>query len=204
MTFQPCPGIAQITLQGRVDNQLTINDVYFAISGGTIDISNLAVITSAVATWWGADLIPFLSDDWTGERVVGTDLTTQFGPTFQTATPTPGGISGEANPNNVAACVSFRTGLRGRSFRGRNFVPAVPGADVTLNTLDPTFITNILGAYNNLVGPGLFSAGWQWVVLSRRIAGSLRANGIGEPVIAATMVGNSVRSMRSREVGHGA
>jgi hypothetical protein len=31
-----------------------------------------------------------------------------------------------------------------------------------------------------------------------------RASGIGIPVTQAVFVGNSVRSMRSREIGHGA
>jgi hypothetical protein len=204
MPFQPCPGIAQVRLIGSVDRQETVNDLYFAITGGSIDSSNLAVLTAAVAFWWQDTLIPVLSDDWTGVLVEAVDLTSQFGASASAATPAPGGASGEANPNNVAMCVSFRTGLRGRSFRGRNYVPGIPGAVVTLNTLDAGFILSVLGAYNALVGPGLFLAGWQWVVLSRRIAGSLRAEGVGTPVTAAISVTDSVRSMRTREVGKGA
>jgi hypothetical protein len=55
-----------------------------------------------------------------------------------------------------------------------------------------------------LSGAGGFTPGWQLVVLSRFTAGAARPAGIGIPVTEAVMVGNSVRSMRSREVGHGA
>lgn len=204
MAFQAAPNIAQVQIQGVVDNCLTINDLYWEISGGGIDPVNLGTITFAVAGWVNSDLAPLLSDDWTAVRAVGIDLGSATGARHETPIDTPGGISGEANPNNVAACVSIRTAQRGRSGHGRNFVPAIPGTAVTLNTLDSTFVTDLLAAYNRLVGAGLFEAGWQLVVLSRQTAGALRAEGIGIPVTSCSMVGNSVRSMRSREVGHGA
>ena len=204
MTFQAVPNVAQIQLMGQVDGQLTVNDLYFEISGGGITAVNLGAITTAVMDWWTAQIAPLLSDDWTSIRAVGVDLTAVDGPRREVPNITAGGISGEANPNNVAAVVSLRTDQRGRSGRGRNFVPGIPGTVVTLNTLDPSFISNLLTNYFLLVGPGTFLAGWQLVVVSRRTAGALRPTGIAIPVTDVVMVGNSVRSMRSREIGHGA
>ena len=204
MAFQPVPNVAQIVLEGRVDSQQTINDLYFGISGGGITVVNLQTLVDAMTTWFGINLAQLLSDDWACVRVIGIDLTSQSGPRVENAVGNTGAISGEANPNNVAATVSLRTGLRGRSFRGRNFVPAIPGSVVTLNTLDPTFISDLLNEYNILVGPGTFLAGWELVVVSRIQGGVVLSNGVATPVTSVTMVGNSVRSMRSREVGHGA
>lgn len=87
--------------------------------------------------------------------------------------------------------------------RGRNFVPAIPNAVVTLNTIDSAFITTLLDAYNMLPGAGTFEPGWQQVIVSRQTANALRPVGIATPVVNISMVGNSVRSMRSREIGHG-
>jgi len=203
MAFQPAPSIAGCVLEGRVDNQLTINDLYF-FSSGTITQASLQSLSDNLAVWFTDNLAPLLSDDWSAVRVRCSDLTTATGVVAETAAAQAGGISGEANPNNVAACVSFRTAQRGRSGRGRNFVPGIPGSLVTLNTLDSTFITDLIAVYTSMIGVGTFTAGWQWVVLSRVTGGSPRANGIGLPVTSVTMVGNSVRSMRSREIGHGA
>ena len=83
-------------------------------------------------------------------------------------------------------------------------MPGIPGAEVTLNTLSSTFITDLLTAYEELIGPGTFSPGWELVVLSRQTLGALRANGIGFPVTSVTMTTDKVKSMRSRSVGHGA
>jgi len=204
MAFQAAPNIAQLTLQGVVDRQETINDLYFAISGGSITPVSLAAITGSVAEWWGAEIVPQLSEDWSSVRVVGTDLTTQTGPRIETQLAMIGGVAGEAAPNNVAACVKFLTAFRGRSFRGRNFVPAIPNSQITLNTLAGGIIDALVAAYGLLVGPGTLLAGWQWVVLSRHTAGALRPTGVGSPVVDVAMTTNTVRSMRSREVGVGA
>src|ERR1044071_4448186 len=178
MAFQAVPNVAQTRIEGVVDSQLTINDLYWEISGGGINAVNLATLVGAVVNWTQTQLCPLLSDDWTAVRVVGIDLTTQTGPEVEGIVNTVGGVSGEANPNNVAACISFRTAQRGRSFRGRNFVPAIPGSVVTLNTLDPSFMADLDTAYGNLMGAGVFTAGWQWGVVSRVSGGVPRANGI--------------------------
>lgn len=200
--YQPVVGVVQCQLFGRVDGQVTINDLYFQASGA-VTPTNMNSLAIAVAGWFGGNLAPLLSDDWSSERVIATDLTTATGFRTEQAAVTIGGVTGEANPNNVAACVSFRTDQRGRSARGRNFVPGIPGAAVTLNTLDPAFITDLLDAYLLLMGAGSFLAGWEMVVVSRFTAGAARVSGLAIPVTNILMVGNSVRSMRSREIGHG-
>lgn len=204
MPFQAVPNVAQCTVQGSVDAQLTINDLYFEISGGGITPFNLGNLVASVDNWANATLAPLLSDDWSYTKTRGVDLTTNFGPVAEQATPTVGGTAGEAAPNNVAACVSLRTANRGRSGHGRNFVPAIPNSLITLNTLDTGFVSAILNAYNTLVGGGTFLAGWQLVIVSRRLDGSARPTGLAIPVTEATMTTPYVKSMRSREVGHGA
>jgi hypothetical protein len=203
MPFQPVEQVAQITCQGVVDSQITINDIYFQNSAAVTPI-NLGTLVADMSDWFTASLAPLLSDDWSTVRVRGVDLTTITGPVAETSNSTPGGSAGEAAPNNVAACVSFRTAQRGRSARGRNFVPGIPNSLITLNTLDNGFISDLLIAYNALVGPGTFSAGWQMVIVSRVTENSVRPTGLAIPVTSVIMVGNSVRSMRSREIGHGA
>ena len=204
MAYQPVPNVAQCQMVGTVDGQVTINDIFFEISGGGITSANLGTLAGAVALWFSSTLAPLLSDDWSAQRVIATDLTTATGPRVDVGAAAPGGVSGEAVPNNVAACVSFRSGSRGRSARGRNYVPGIPGTLVTLNTLDPTFINDLVTAYQGLMGAGTFLAGWQWVIVSRVTAGALRPTGVALPVLNVLMVGDSVRSMRSREIGHGA
>lgn len=204
MTFQPVPDVAGVRLQGVMDNQLTLNDLYFQISGGGINAAGLVNLAVNVADWWTLNVVPLLSRDFASVRVIATDLGSATGPIGEATAAATGGVDLEAVPNNVAACVSFRTDQRGRSGRGRNYVPGIPGSQVALNTLDPTFITNLVSAYVLLVGAGTFTPGWQWGVVSRQTAGVARVSGLFIPITSVLMVGNVVRSMRSREVGHGA
>ena len=204
MAFQPVPNVAHVTVEGVVDQQLTIIDLSFEISGGGITPVNLLGLCESVDGWASDSLAPQLSDDWSYVRTRARDLTSAAGAVAEFGTPTPGGVSGEALPNNVAACISLRTGFAGRSFRGRNYIPGVPSSLVTLNTMDSAFMANIVLVYDALVGPGTFLAGWQLGVVSRQTAGALRPSGIISPVVSVGFTTDKVRSMRSREIGHGA
>jgi hypothetical protein len=204
MPFQAVPNVAQIRVEGVVDSQLTINDLYFEISGGGITAVNLEAITDAVFAWHSGEVTPNLSQDWSLVRCVGIDLTAADGAEVITSGVTPGGADVEAAPNNVAACISFRTANRGRSFRGRNYIPGIPNDQVTLNTLETEYLATLQAAYALLIGAGTFVAGWQFVVVSRFAAGVQRAEGIATPVLTVQFTTPYVRSMRSREIGHGA
>lgn len=204
MAFQAAPNVAHITVEGRQDRQLTIYDLDWEISGGGITPTNLATLVNAVASWATTALAPQVSQDWTFERVRGRDLTTVNGAVFESGTATVGGVDDESAPNNVAMCLSKRTGFSGRSFRGRVYVCGIPNDNITLNTIDTAYIDNLLLVFNQLVGAGSFTAGWELCVLSRQTGGVLRPTGVPSPVVQFTSVTPFVKSMRSREVGHGA
>jgi hypothetical protein len=203
MPFIPVPNVAQVKLFGSIDGQETINDLYFEVSGGGITPVNLATLAGVVGGWGQSHLAPLLSDDWQLVRTVCIDLTAQNSFQVDIGTPATGGVSGEANPNNVAACIKFSTALGGRSFRGRNYVPGIPGSVVTLNTMDATFMNNLSDAYFMMVGAGTFLPGWQWVVVSRFANNLPRTAGIATPVTSTGFTSPYVRSMRTREVGKG-
>jgi hypothetical protein len=209
MAFIPVPNVAQITMEGAVDRQQTINDIYFEVSGGGITGVNLFAITFAVATWFAGTFAPLLSRDWAAVRVRGRDLTAANSFIAEAGAAAVGGIDEEAAPNNVAACIKLATAVAGRSFRGRNYIPGIPNSKVTLNTLDAGFIADFENAYSSLTGAGTFLAGWEMVVVSRFTGGgpgvpsAPRVAGIATPVTAGIFTSPYVRSMRSREIGHG-
>jgi len=204
MSFIPVPNTALARIVGTVDGQLTINTLYFEISGGGISAVNIQDLAVAVDGWAATQLAPLLSEDWVYVRTETVDLTALNSFQGVAANGTPGGQEGEAVPNNVAACVSFNTGVAGRSFRGRNYVPGTPNSVVVLNTIDGAFRANVLVAYAQLIGAGTFLAGWQWVVASRFTANAPRVSGVTTPVLSTAFRSPYVKSMRSRLVGHGA
>ena len=196
---------AKVTLQGRVDGQETINTLWFEKAGGAItppDIQSLAV---QVAAWYETVLAPLLCDAWQAEVITAQDQSVGLGAlTHMSMGRTPGGVGSEPAPNNVAACVSFRTLSAGRGFRGRNFVPAIPNAEITINTLSSGFIASIINAYNGILAGGSYDPSpFVWVVVSHFLNGVPRGAGLATIVVNPVFTTPYVRSMRTREVGKG-
>lgn len=113
---------------------------------------------------------------------------------------------GEPMPPFIACVATIRTGLAGRSYRGRNFFGGLFESDVAASTvLDAhrTRITNYLNAVMAVFGPGGTSADWSWVVFSRK----LRAGGMtcaqASNGVTSFIVRTEVSTQRSRKLGRG-
>jgi hypothetical protein len=203
MPFVAVPQAALVQCIGFVDNQITIIDQSF-VNAGTVTEADVIALGDAMADWFLNTLTPQLSDDWTASRVIVTDISNATGPRYEAIATGPGGTSGEASPNNVAACISLRTAQRGRSGHGRNYIPAIPSSLVTLNTIDNAYLASLVTIYEGLIGAGTFVPGWQFCVVSRFSGGVARTPPITIPIVSVTFTSDKVRSMRSRQVGHGA
>jgi len=210
MPFVPVPDVARVKLEGRIDGQQTINDLTFRLAGG-IALADLQSLVTNLVDWFTLTFAVDLSEDWSTVAVRGRDLSAALSFVADAdASGTVGGTAGEAAPNNVSACVSFRTGLAGRSFRGRNYVPAVPNSMITLNTLDPSWMASIRVSYGLLLpGGGALPGGWEWVVTSEfsGVDGSgnpiPRTTGIATAVTNTIFTDNTVDSQRRRLPGRG-
>jgi hypothetical protein len=79
--------------------------------------------------------------------------------------------------------VTFLTGVAGRSYRGRNYIPALPSAaGATDRTWTNAAVAAVNSAYEtfDLALPGVDS---EHVVLSRANEGAPRVSGVATPVI---------------------
>jgi len=205
MPFQPVPNVVQVQLFGKIDNCDTINDVSFEKPGGAITVLELTVLVSIVSSWYVAEIMPNFSEDWAYVRAVGTELTTATSPRVELrSSGVNGGTVGEAAPNNVSFAIKLLTALRGRSFRGRNYVPAVPNSMVSNNTVQTTWADDLANGYQELLPTGLFDPDpFVWVVVSRFGNGVRRASGVTTEVIGASYTDLTVDSMRTRLPGRG-
>lgn len=205
MPFQPVPDTAHLKIQGRVDGQLTINDLYFKHTTGTITGADLQTLCTLVGTWFGAELAPLFNEAYEGTKIVGRDLTDAAGfVAEQSLVGVVGLVSGEAAPNNCSMAVSFRTPLAGRNFRGRNYVPVLSNSEVTGNNIDLDFIANVIAAYKLLIFPGSSSPpGWSWSIVSRVFSGVVGPIGLATEITNVTVTDNIVDSMRTRLPGRG-
>jgi len=210
MPFVPSATEVLVQLEGSVDSQQTMNDLAFSLPGGYI-LSDIQSLVTNLVDWFQISFASQLSRDWSTVAVHARAQNVPNGFVVDVAAgPTIGGVDVEAAPNNVAACISFRTGIAGRSFRGRNYIPSVPNSMITLNTLDATWMSNMALVYGGLLAGGtVLPGGWIWGVLSRFSGVDLlghpipRAFGVFTQIQNVLFVDGKVDSQRNRLPGRG-
>jgi hypothetical protein len=152
---------------------------------GPIALADLVTLEGLLDSWWTTYLAGQISALDSLQAIKLTDLTSVTGPTFSAApSTTPNGtLAGAPLTAQAAMVVTFNTALRGRSYRGRNYVGGRVSPDLlTVTTWAAARVTAMYTAYLNLpslVGPG----GWTQVVLSRYNAGIRRVVGVATPVV---------------------
>jgi hypothetical protein len=173
--------------------------------------ATLTDLADAVGAWWRANIAALTSSRVVVREYVATSQDTATGPQVSIA-----GVAGDNGTNtpNLYALgstfvVSFRTALRGRSFRGRNYVIGLTEDQVDANELETGVAETWRAAYFELIGAAA-DAGWTWVVASRfsGVSGTPprpvpRVSGIATPIVAVVVVDEFIDSQRRRLSGRG-
>jgi hypothetical protein len=203
MAFQPVVGVAEVDIRGTLNGQLVENTIFLRNGDGWTS-TNLAEAATDIRDWWFAEMMPHIASGYAFREVFIKDLSVEAGEEASNAIGFGilGGDTSQAMPGNVSLAVSFRTGLAGRSFRGRNFVPGLTVGDVGGNTVTTDFQTVVQDAYNALL-TALADSDFTWVVVSRVADHVLRESGLSTPVISAFVTDVLIDSMRRRLTGRG-
>jgi hypothetical protein len=180
------------------------NTLYFNRSFA-LDPETLEAAATGMMDWWFNNLADWQSADTFLTDCIAVDLTTSssYVASVSPTTVTGGNNSGVGMPNNVSACISFRTPFRGRSFRGRNYTLGLTEAfKETPNTMTPDYMAGITAAYSLLltVPP---EETLTWVVVSRFSGGLPRAEGVATPITSVGFRDNVFDSQRRRLPGRG-
>lgn len=154
-TNAPLPPVAtakviQITVQGSVEGQMTINTFYYlSPPGGSAHTQ--ATMRGAATAWQTAFLARYraaISVDWTLTSVAAISLSDFTLIPFVDTTNAGQAGTGPAGhePTMVASVISRITAVRGQHGRGRIYLPAVPTAWVTNSTV--TLAAGTLAYFN--------------------------------------------------------
>jgi hypothetical protein len=161
------------------------------------------VLSTAVIRWRDmivAAFLPMLANDAT---ITGIEAVPDITPelikgTYTYPTPLAGTASEPVGANGVSPVISLHTPLAGRSYRGRMYLPAIPGGAVHDDLLNSDLLSNcaaliaLLFSFNPIDAVGVAL----WQVVSRKL-------GVSHHVQAAavdTLVGYQRRRTRNR--GH--
>jgi len=203
MPFVPASNTAALDVIYELDGQTVENTLYYQKTTSP-DATSLASLVEVVTAYIKDEVLPFLDAAIQLVRVVGTLIDVIDGLTYTSTTglPAAGAQTGAVLPNNVAFCISFRTAIAGRSGRGRNYITGISSDDVTANTFDTAWSTNLVSAYAGLRSVA-GDDGWSLVVVSRFSDGSPRVSALVSPVTAVIATDRTVDSQRRRLPGRG-
>lgn len=202
MAFQPTPpGCIEVVFRFQLFGIPLVIVIYVCLDAGhTPSPTELANVAGACNSWMTADMMPILSRDLTLQQVQATDTSSITGAqvTLDHIPGTAGGIAQPSLPSQVAVVCTLYTALRGRSFRGRSFIPGIPLGyqDVDANSVSTAGVSNITNSYNAL-DTRLTPIAAHQEVMSRTASHIRRVTAVGTPV-TTRVVNNRFDTLRRR------
>lgn len=197
--FQPCSGIASLTVSATsgAGGDIFQNILHFRKNDlSAWSIADVTSLANSFDTWMGTTpgthaLLTYLSDAVSITGIQARDLTADGGPEF-TKSVSHAGLDTAAPINSgLSFALTLRSGLSGRSFRGRIFCYGLTrtlNGSLSADQVDPTVANALKDGWNDLIA---VADGWtpamHWCVLSRRhkvgdVPNVLRTNGVGTPI----------------------
>jgi len=166
--------------------------------------ADLAALQTRLQDWINTSYRTLLPTDVT---FTGLKLTSQQSINdiqLQTALALAGTVAAPSAPNETTYCVSLRTGVSGRSARGRFYWLGLAVANIaTQNRVGALFRTNVTASVQTLIG-AIAADGYQWSIVSYISNGVPRPGGpVYFPVLTATTTDDIVDSQRRRRPGIG-
>lgn len=181
--FVPFADCAEVVLKGLCGGA-NANVTFGVKKTSTLDDGDLETIMSIFDEWWQTNLRGSVGDDFVLQTIKVTNLNSQFAGTFEgPPSDNPGGaVTGTIAPNNAAYVMSLKTARRGRAFRGRNYIPAIPSANLQDAQHVTTASATALAAAYVALALLLQAEGFIHVVLSRWENKVYRTTGEATPV----------------------
>lgn len=215
MPFVPVSGVFQWILLFNLFNQ-AVSVTHDFLTGVTMDETYLNDISLALRNAWLAHVSPIQSSQISRVQSRAISQASSSAPEgqFTETSVNSGGVSeGTGAPGSVTIAVKKATLNRGRSYRGRMYVPGIPLSALSsgnADTVTSTFISNLLSALGLFYADALTADSTLMPVVVSRFSGVdpithkpvPRTSGIKTPV-AALVVNNQVDSQRRRLAGRG-
>lgn len=203
MPFQSIPNCAELIIRGTVGAKAVANVIGFnfgaAYAQPAID-ALAAAADGSVTTYYKPLMTAGMTYD--GVEVRGLTSTVDLFGSNSSGAGT-GGVSGAQLNNNVTLCVTLRSGLTGRSARGRFYAFPTGASQLSAANLFSTTYGNALVAFLDNLRLVAAGAGWQCSILSRRNNNALRPVGVAFGVLDVELRNYISDSQRGRlPLGH--
>jgi len=199
MAFVPALGVAQVQLLWSYVSGVFLgqNVLYFKVPAGNFDAQQLADVISYLQTGINAYWKPDFSSSIKVSGFAARAMHVENGPVFSVGDSIVGTATGNVLPANVSYSIPFRTGLAGRSFRGRMFWPILTEAQVTsdfvVSPWDDGIAQDVESCMIDVAGNG-----FQHVVCSFFHNGAPRSSAVSTAVTSYRMTDFRVDTQKRR------
>lgn len=188
LPFVPFENVMLVTLVQSFDNEPQVNELYFQ-APSAVNTTLMEDLATELVDWADTNLAPIHHNLWSLDLIRVRDMTSQFSYVieYDSGLPVDGthAATGSA-PTNVALVCTFRSGLAGRAFRGRNYLGGLPMAMDDPSHFTTAYRDAVVASYENLPS---YLTGLNLVhcIASRYINGERRVTGAATPVISYTV-----------------
>jgi len=198
MAFIPVLNTVEAHLRFTQGGAPAENVVHLERTGGYTQ-SDLDTLSLALADFAADDMLPVMHNQTVFVEVYVKGMASQAD--LQSTDTTHAGESGAVSlpqAANVSKAFTLRSGLTGRSQRGRMFWIGMSSNFLTNpNTVTQGFVDDVIGILEAL--KALVEAlGWVWVIVSKYTNGAPRTTGQKTPIAGFGVSGLDADSMRSR------
>jgi len=194
------PATVKCSLFYTLNGVPAMNRFYVRLGASLPSQGDCQTIANNIDTWWEGNVQAIISSSMAINEIEVKSVAEANGPqaTFSAGFPIAGALSSPSLPGNNAFCVSLRSGLTGRSARGRWYWCGLTEGQVTGNTLGSGDQTSILAAMQNLIDL-IASLSAHFVIVSFNADGGPRVGGpVTFNVLNAIAVDSTIDSQRGR------
>lgn len=200
MAFQPVPDAVEIVLEYTRNNMQLRNVLHAKFVTGRPEQTEMQDLADDVAAWGISTWAPVLDNNTAFDAVTVRGLSEALdnqATASGSATSGTGGVS--TLPNNVTKAFTLRSGLTGRSGRGRLYLPGLPtGAlEADENYITVAYLNDVVDALDDLIGV-TSSIGFELSIVSRQQGGAVLPVGVSFAVVSVGYSDVTTDSMRSR------
>ena len=203
--FIPIPGTASVEMIYSLFSDV-VENCFSVKKPANWSLTELQDLRAFFDNWHATQFYLCTTGDCLLQRIRTRALDSASSPTEDYHLPVPrSGVAGGGTfPSNVTFAIKLATGLAGRSYRGRIFIPGVCGACVAGNQVTPGAQAQYLSSLGQLITQmAAHDSTWQLCVASRYNNGSWRDVGVCTPATGWVAVNSAVDSQRRRLPGRG-
>lgn len=202
--YIPVPDVVQVELIYMWDGVI-VENVFHYSKGAALMPGDLEAFAPAMVAFWTTNWQAQMPTTVSLTRLRLTDMTASIAPAldYGTGLPLAGTDATAAMPNSVTICITKRTILRGRSYRGRIYHIGLTEARVIGNSVPSAQLAAIMSRYELMKTITVAGIPWSMGVVSKKFQGVWREVGDFTPVVGFTCDG-IIDSQRRRLPGRGA